>query len=80
MDAFEGVEVWNMDVCNALKRVKNEIKEECTVYIDPPYLSAVNSNVKTDIGTYDHNSSRQVRKIQGRNVRKVYSKRSFGKY
>ena len=57
MDAFEGVEVWNMDVCNALKRVENEIKEECTIYIDPPYLSAVNSNVKTDMGTYDHNSS-----------------------
>lgn len=58
MDAFEGVEVWNMDVCSALKKIKREIKEECTIYIDPPYLSAKNSDIKTSGNTYKHNSSK----------------------
>lgn len=65
MDAFEGVEVWNMDVCNALKRVENEIKEECTVYIDPPYLSAVDSDIKTSAKTYIKNSSHSKKATKG---------------
>ena len=62
MNAFEGVKVWNMDVCAAIETVRSKITKECTIYIDPPYLSAVNSNVKTDMGTYDHNSSNSNQK------------------
>lgn len=58
IDAFEGVEVWNMDVGEALKRIKREIKENCTIYIDPPYLSAIDSDIKTDKNTYKGNSSK----------------------
>ncbi len=58
IERFDGVEVWNMDVCDALKRIKAEIKEECTIYIDPPYLSDKNSDVKTNKNTYKGNSSK----------------------
>lgn len=58
MDTFNGVEVWNMDVCEALDRIRTEIKEDCIIYIDPPYLSAIDSNVKTNKDTYKGNSSK----------------------
>ena len=59
IEAFAGVEVWNLDARDALRKIRNEIKDECTVFIDPPYLSDKHSNVKTDPNTYKYNDSRR---------------------
>ncbi|MCM1328111.1 MAG: DNA adenine methylase [Ruminococcus sp.] len=54
MDAFENVEVWNMDMFDALRKIKSEITDECVIYIDPPYLSDKNSDIETAQKTYDY--------------------------
>lgn len=57
---FSGVEVWNLDVCDLLKKIKKEIHEETLVYIDPPYLSDKNSGIVTNPETYKGNSSKGI--------------------
>lgn len=59
MDIFNGVEVWNLDVCDVLKKIAKDrsIKGTATVYIDPPYLSSKSSTIKTNTKTYDMNKN-----------------------
>lgn len=58
---FAGVEVWNMDVRDMLKKIRKEIHEETLVYIDPPYLSDKNSGIVTNPDTYKGNGSKGIR-------------------
>lgn len=58
IEAFNGVIVWSMDIFDAIERAIVEFSGfSSTWYGDPPYLSARNSSIKTDLKTYAKNSS-----------------------